>query len=83
MRKILLVSAALLLVAAAPSATMAQQAKGGPEFVRDFASQILVPFQSIGRSAQPAAPAKAKKAKRKKGKARARGKKPRGSKKKT
>ena len=74
MRKGLLLLAALLLVAAAPSATVAQKAKGGPEFVGDAASQILVPFQSVGRAAQPATKAKAKKAKRSK-KARARGKK--------
>ena len=55
--------AAVLLVAA-PSATSAQKAKGGPELVGDGLSQVLVPFQSIGASTRSAAPAKAKKARK-------------------
>jgi hypothetical protein len=68
MRKGLLLGAALLLVAAAPSATLAQKAaKGGPEFVGDALSQIFVPLHSVSAQAQPApAKAAAKKAKRSK-----------------
>jgi hypothetical protein len=80
MRKGLFLLAALLLAAAAPSATVAQKAKGGPELVGDAASQILVPFQSMGRAAQPATKAKAKKAKRSK---KAKAKKPSKAKKKS
>jgi len=56
------------LLIAAPSATSAQNSG---KFVGDMVHQLVVPFESIGKAAQPAAPAKARKAKRSKGKAKA------------
>jgi hypothetical protein len=91
MKKGLLLVLAGLLLAAAPSATFAQKAKGkkaaakpaatqtSRNFVGDAFSQWLVPGQSIAKAAAPA-PAKAKKAKRSK---KAKAKKPRRSKKKS
>jgi hypothetical protein len=75
MKRGLLLLAAVLLVAA-PSATVAQKAKGGPELVGDGLSQVLVPFQSLGAAAQTAAPAKAKKARKGKRSKKAKAKKP-------
>jgi hypothetical protein len=74
MRKGLLLLAGLVLVAAAPSATFAQKAKGGSEFVGDALSQAFVPFQSLAQGGHSAAPAKATKSKRAKKKARKSGK---------
>jgi hypothetical protein len=63
MRKSLLLLSAGLLLAAAPSVVSAQNSGS---FVRDGLGQIVVPFQSVAKSAEPAKPAKAKKTKKSK-----------------
>jgi hypothetical protein len=65
MRKGLLLLGAVLVLATAPSVVSAQNSGS---FVRDGLGQIIVPFQSVAKSAEPAKPAKAKSAKKSKGK---------------
>jgi ribosomal protein L9 len=65
MRKGLLLVSAAFLLAAAPSVASAQN-ENGANLVRDGFGQIFVPFQSVGKAAEPAKVKKGKKAKRSK-----------------